>query len=165
MPEPGSTSQPASATSSEISAGADAPADLATQEDPSSRRASVEKLSAPASIGKRSQLRHANDAAATPNVSVVSEGTPGIILPKLLHSVRPVPPPEAVRDFVTGNVKVDALIDPTGNVKSISVLSGPASLRSAAIEAVKQYKYAPATRNSTPISAHVTLTVQFWYEP
>ena len=106
------------------------------------------------------------DRAATPStVSVASPEIPGVVPPRLLHSARPVPPPDAVRDFVTGNVKVDALVDASGHVKSVSVLAGPESLRGAALEAVKQYKYAPATRNSTPVSAHVTVSVQFWYEP
>jgi len=93
------------------------------------------------------------------------EGEDGVIPPKLVHSVRAVPPPEAVRQFATGNVILDAIVDTTGQVKSSRVLSGPPSLRSAAVEALKQYKYTPAKRHGKPVPAHLQITVQFWYEP
>jgi TonB family protein len=94
-----------------------------------------------------------------------SENEPGVAPPKLLHAVRAVPPPEAVRQFATGNVILDAVVDTTGRIKSSKVLSGPPSLRNAAADALKQYKYVPAKRHGKPVPAHVQVTVQFWYEP
>lgn len=88
-----------------------------------------------------------------------------IIPPKLLKSIRPVAPADAIRSYVTGNVELDALVDAEGRVKSASVLSGPEALRDAAISTVKQYKYAPATQSGRPVAAHINVTVQFWYEP
>ena len=98
-------------------------------------------------------------------VSPVSENEEGIVPPKLVHSVRAVPPPEAARNFATGNVILDAIVDAAGQVQSSKVLSGPASLRSAAINAVKQYQYTPARKHGKAVPAHVQVTVQFWYEP
>jgi TonB family protein len=88
-----------------------------------------------------------------------------VVPPKLVHSVRAVPPPEAVRQFATGNVIVDAVVDATGRVNSSTVLSGPPSLRNAAVNALKQYRYKPAKRRGKAVPAHVQVTVQFWYEP
>jgi TonB family protein len=88
-----------------------------------------------------------------------------IIPPKLLKSIRPVAPANAIRSYVTGNVELNALVDAEGRVKSASVLSGPEALRDAAISTVKQYKYAPATQSGRPVAAHINVTVQFWYEP
>src|SRR5262249_4187473 len=61
-----------------------------------------------------------------------SNATPGedYVAARLIHSVKSVSPPEALRNYVTGNVKVDALVDSTGHVKSVTVLSGPRKLYS-----------------------------------
>lgn len=85
--------------------------------------------------------------------------------PSLVKAVNAVPPPDAVRGFVTGDVKFDALIDAKGKVASAEVISGPTALRSAALDALKGYQYKPATKNGQAISAHVTVAVKFWYEP
>jgi hypothetical protein len=85
--------------------------------------------------------------------------------PSLVKSVKTVPPAEALRGFVTGDVKCDALIDATGKVVSATVVSGPAVLRGAAIEALRKYEYKAATRNGQPVAGHVMATVKFWYEP
>lgn len=85
--------------------------------------------------------------------------------PKLVKSVKPVAPAEATKNYVTGNVNMDALVDSTGHVKSVTVLSGPEKLRSAAISSVKQYVYEPATKSGKAVSAHVQVSLQFWYEP
>jgi len=44
------------------------------------------------------------------------------------------------------------------------VLSGPPSLRKPALEAVRYYRYQPATQNGRPVAAHVTLKIQFHFE-
>ena len=85
--------------------------------------------------------------------------------PKLVHAVRPVSPPEALRNYVTGNVNVDALVDTSGHVKQVTVISGPEKLRKAAIEQMKEYLYQPAHKNGKAIESHVQASLQFWYEP
>ena len=85
--------------------------------------------------------------------------------PKLLRAVKPVPPPEALRNYVTGNVKVDALVDTTGHVKSVTVISGPQKLWNTAIDQMKLYSYEPARRNGKPVTSHVQTSLQYWYEP
>ena len=85
--------------------------------------------------------------------------------PSLVKSVNAVPPPDAVRGFVTGDVKFDALIDARGKVASAEVISGPTALRSAALEALHGYQYKPATKNGQSVPGHVSVTVKFWYEP
>src|SRR5207253_230646 len=63
---------------------------------------------------------------------------------RLIHSVPPVYPSLAKLTRVSGDVVVDALIDASGNVKTVKVLSGPTTLQQAAIETVRQWKYEPA---------------------
>ena len=87
------------------------------------------------------------------------------VAPKLVYSVKPVSPPEALRNYVTGNVSVDALVDVSGHVKSVSVISGPQKLRNTAIAEMKQYRYEPARKNGKPVAAHVQVSLKYWYEP
>jgi TonB family protein len=80
---------------------------------------------------------------------------------QLIKSVPPTYPAMAKTQRVSGNVKIDALIDASGNVSSMSVLSGPAMLHQAALAAVKQWRYQPAELDGKPTSMHLTVTVQF----
>jgi periplasmic protein TonB len=123
----------------------------------------VEKPSPSASAPKQILLRSSNktasaSASATPDAS-------GFLPPKLVRSVRPVVPPQALRNFVTGNVTVDATVDSAGHVKAATALSGPETLRKAAVDTVKRYRYQPALQNGKPVPAHVQVIIQFWFEP
>jgi TonB family protein len=98
------------------------------------------------------------DAVPTPAEDSV------VVVPKLIRSVRAVASLDDLRDFETGSVMIDAIIDMAGDVTSMNVLSGPPSLRTPALEALKKYKYEPATRNGKPVPAHVTVRIQFHFE-
>jgi protein TonB len=111
---------------------------------------------------KRSTVRPPAQAAAESIAPSAAEGV--IVPPKLIKSVRAVASVEAARDFETGNVVIDAVVGATGEVESTNVLSGPPSLRRAAVEALKQYRYEPATQNGQPVPAHVTVTIRFSFE-
>ena len=103
-------------------------------------------------------------AASDAGVGVVPDGD-GYVGPKLVRGVKPVAPAEALKNYITGNVNLDALVDATGHVKSVTVLSGPAKLRETAVEDMKQYVYEPAKKNGKAVPAHVQVSLQFWYEP
>jgi len=105
-------------------------------------------------------------ATSTPEAPAeVSTTAENYVGPKLMKSVKPVAPPEALKNYVTGNVNVDALVDSTGHIQSVTILSGPAKLRATAIKEMKQYLYEPAKRNGKPVSSHAKVTLQYWYEP
>jgi len=87
-----------------------------------------------------------------------------VVPPKLIKSVRAVASLDDLRDFETGNVVIDAVVGPDGEVHLISVISGPPSLRAPAMKAVKQYQYEPATQNGQPVPAHVNITIRFRFE-
>jgi TonB family protein len=80
---------------------------------------------------------------------------------KLIKSVQPIYPAMAKSQHVSGNVQIDALIDADGNVSAMKVLSGPALLREAALQSLKQWKYQPAELDGKPTSMHLTVTLQF----
>jgi len=113
--------------------------------------------------GKRAMVRPAARAISDPVVASAVKSV--VVPPKLIKSVRAEASLEALRDFETGNVVIDAVVGTAGEVHFISVLSGPPSLRDAAVEATKQYRYEPATRDGQPVPAHVTISIRFRFEP
>src|SRR5208282_5852692 len=80
---------------------------------------------------------------------------------KLVSSVSPVYPLVAKNQHVSGDVLIDALIDANGNVTTMKVISGPALLHHAAMEAVRQWKYQPATLDGKAVPMHLQVTLQF----
>lgn len=90
-----------------------------------------------------------------------------VVPPKLIKSVRAVASPSALKYFDKDNtvtVTVDALVDSSGRVRSMTVLSGPASLREAAMNALRQYRYAAARQGGKRVAAHVTVPIKFLFE-
>ena len=88
------------------------------------------------------------------------------VLPaKLVRASKPVYPPDAMRNFITGDVRITAEVGANGRVGKVTVISGPAALRAAAIEAMKQYEYESATKGGKPVSSQVTATIKFWFDP
>jgi TonB family protein len=80
---------------------------------------------------------------------------------KLISSVSPVYPILAKNQHVSGDVRLDALIDANGRVTTMKVISGPTLLHQAAMEALRQWKYQPAALDGKPVPMHLTVTLQF----
>ena len=80
---------------------------------------------------------------------------------RLISSVPPVYPQLAKYQHVSGNVMIDALVDVHGNVSTMKVISGPPMLHQAAMDALRQWKYQPATLNGQAMAMHLTVTMQF----
>jgi periplasmic protein TonB len=134
----------------------------ASAADPASFSALAKENASVVSVVKRSSLPPPVKTSL-PSSAFGEQGS--VVPPKLIKSVQGFAPPEAIRGFVAGNVILDALVGPTGRVISTTVLSGRPSLRASATETLKQYRYQPATENGRPVSAHVTVTIQCWFEP
>jgi TonB family protein len=80
---------------------------------------------------------------------------------KLIKSVPPEYPAIAKSQHVSGRVQIDALVDASGNVASVKIISGPILLHRAALDAVKQWKYTPAQLDGQATSMHLTVNVEF----
>jgi TonB family protein len=107
-------------------------------------------------------------AAAEPVEAPVEVPIPDdapVVPAKLLKAASPVYPPDAMNNFITGDVKLKAEVDEKGHIWNIEVISGPAALRPAAMEAMKQFEYAPATKGGRGISSQVKVTIKFWFDP
>ena len=79
----------------------------------------------------------------------------------LISSVPPSYPALAKNQHVAGDVRVDALIDATGRVTTMKVVSGPSLLHQAAMEALRHWKYQAAMLDGKPVPMHLTVTIQF----
>ncbi|MGH9743799.1 MAG: energy transducer TonB [Candidatus Acidiferrum sp.] len=158
--QPSSSSSPHTNSPSVPSHAADESASSRIAAANSAPRESSERVT---SVASRSSVPPAS--ALAPISPALPGENAGTVPPKLIKSVRAVAPAEALRDFMTGNVTLDALIDESGRVKSMKILSGPEMFHKAAIEALRQYRYEPARRNGKRVSAHITVLVPFWFEP
>ena len=81
--------------------------------------------------------------------------------PKLTYSVPPVYPVIAKEAHIQGDVVVKATIDQKGNVIHTEIISGPAMLRGAAIEALRRWKYTPSMLDGEPITVQMEVTLKF----
>ena len=79
----------------------------------------------------------------------------------MLSSVPPVYPALAKAQHISGDVRIDALIDANGRVTTMKVVSGPTLLHQAAMDALRQWKYQPGKLDGKPVAMHLTVTVQF----
>ena len=66
-----------------------------------------------------------------------------------VKQVRPAYPTLARQAHISGSVRVEVVIAPNGKVKSASVLGGHPLLAQTALEAAKQWQYAPAASESS----------------
>ncbi len=116
---------------------------------------------------KRTAIRTASPKSSANELAATTAKVEGdvIVEPKLIKGRRSLSPPEALRGYVSGNVVMDAVVDETGHVQSATVASGRKELHQRALDTVKEYLYQPAMKNGKPVSAHVAITIQFWYEP
>jgi Gram-negative bacterial TonB protein C-terminal len=128
---------------------------------------SLAQKSAIAPAAARRIVPGSSDKTESVSSQPASAGGP-VLPPKLIKSVRAVASPHALQYFDKSNtvtVTLDALVDASGAVKSMKVVAGPASLRRAAMKALKQYRYAPAVQNGKRVAAHVTVAIKFLFEP
>jgi TonB family protein len=82
--------------------------------------------------------------------------------PKLVHYVEPAFSPKSKEAYVEGTVKLSTIVTKAGDTTSPQVLSGlNAEEDRTAIEALKQWKFEPGTRNGRPVNVRVTVEINF----
>jgi len=86
--------------------------------------------------------------------SGVSEGL-------LTRRVQPTYPPLARQARIQGTVLMEATISKDGTIENLKVTSGHPMLITAAVQAVKQWKYRPYLLNGDPVEVQTTIQVNF----
>jgi len=87
--------------------------------------------------------------------------TSSILQGMLIHQVQPVYPQIARTARIQGEVVIAAVISKAGTMSDLHVLHGPPMLVTAAMEAVKQWRYKPYILNDQPIEVETQITVNF----
>jgi periplasmic protein TonB len=107
----------------------------------------------------------ATNAASLPSPEMRPEGVVkiggNVKEPKLISSVLPQYPPAARASGQQGDVVVETTIDKSGNVVRMHVISGPASLRGAAMDALRRWKYEPSRLDGEPVEVQMQVTIRF----
>ncbi len=80
---------------------------------------------------------------------------------KMLGQAMPIYPEDAKIDHVQGKVLLHAIIGQHGEVCSLQLIQGNPLLASAAIAAVRQWRYSPYALSGKPVSVDTTITVIF----
>jgi TonB family protein len=104
-----------------------------------------------------STVSHAPTAAAPAARLVQSQ----LVDVKLIKSTPPVYPQIARTRRLTGLVKVKVKVSADGRVISAEFYSGPAIFKDAALDAVRQWRYQPATLDGKPIEQETEITLKF----
>ena len=99
----------------------------------------------------------AADSNSPTRVPVTSKDVSGHIVRK----VPPIYPPLARQARIQGTVILKVIIDKTGSIANLQLVSGHPLLAPAAIEAVKQWKYAPYELNGEVVEVETTVQVNF----
>jgi TonB family protein len=79
----------------------------------------------------------------------------------ITSKVNPEYPAMARQMRLGGKVQVDAYIDTDGKVEKVQVVNGNALLTSAAVNAVKRWKFSPFTTDGKPVRAVAGFSFNF----
>jgi TonB family protein len=86
------------------------------------------------------------------------QDAPNEIVRRAKSKVQPVYPDLARKMNLTGTVKVEVIVSPNGTVKEAKVVGGHPVLANAALDAVKKWRFEPASMESSGV-------VDFKFEP
>jgi protein TonB len=85
----------------------------------------------------------------------------GVMAGRLLDPIRPEYPMIARLSHSEGTVVVQAIISKSGKIESAQVVSGPAILQAAALQAVREARYRPFLLNGQPTEVVTTVSIVF----
>jgi protein TonB len=90
--------------------------------------------------------------------------TPGgdVTTPKLIHYVEPRFSPSSKEAYVEGVVRISTVVNPAGLPTDLHIVEGLNSEEDGtAIEAVKQWRFQPGTKQGHPVHVKVTVQIEF----
>jgi protein TonB len=103
---------------------------------------------------------------ASPSLArqVEEVGVNGVVAPRVVKSVPPTYTPEAIRARIEGVVVLGAVVQDDGTVANITVvrsLDSTYGLDEQAIAALKQWTFAPGTKDGKPVAVRVRVELAF----
>lgn len=121
---------------------------------------SMEGPGVPAALGGGTSS-HIAVVAAKPVSNRPVRVSAGVSNGLLIQPIRPVYPAIAKAAHMEGTVVIEAVISKSGQIESAHVLTGPAMLQQAAIDAVRAARYSPYKLNGDPTEVLTTITINF----
>jgi TonB family protein len=113
-----------------------------------------------AMTGGSSQVDEA-PAAPPPSPQLPEKVSESILQSRAITRVKPAYPPSAKKMNATGTVEVQVTISEEGFVVEATAINGHFTLRSAAVEAARQWVFKPARLNGAPTRVKSVLTFVF----
>jgi protein TonB len=85
---------------------------------------------------------------------------------KTLHREAPVYPPQALQNLTSGWVELEYTVTTEGSVRDVVVVASQPrrTFDSAAVAAIRRYRYQPVLRNGVPVEQRATLRMRFTAE-
>ena len=105
----------------------------------------------PAATPQPDAAKPTEDSAAAAATAAQPLDVGGSLIAKAKERIAPSYPPQARTQRVTGNVTVFLTVNEQGEVAEVQRTSGPELLRSAAVEAVRRWKFRPTIVNGQPV--------------
>jgi TonB family protein len=125
-------------------------------------------IALPLQVGQPANLQNKPEALSqvvaevSTKAAVLAPQLPKRLVPaKLMHSVPAQYPAMARQLRVEGEVIVSLDVDASGSVSAARAVSGAPLLRAAALDAVRRWKYQPATLGDKPIPSTETAKIDF----
>jgi len=98
--------------------------------------------------------------ASAADSGVVKAG-PDVTPPKVIHEVNPGPPEREQKPF-KGTVVVRVIIDDQGKVREATVVKSlKPYIDKLALDAIKQWRFKPATKDGKPVTVMANIEVNF----
>lgn len=110
------------------------------------------------SVGGKTE--HLVSLSATSSVAPLLVGG-RIALPQRISQAQPIYPAIAKQGHIQGVVEVSIVIDADGNVARAQIVKSIPQLDKAALDAVKQWKYAPTVVNGAAVAVTMVVQVTF----
>lgn len=106
--------------------------------------------------------RGAGPGEDTEITSTVYRAVDGVTLPQLIHKVEPEFTDEARKARYQGGVRMRVIVGPDGLVQRVELLKALGlGLDERAIDAVRQWRFRPGTKNGRPVSVEAEVEVTF----
>ncbi len=122
-----------------VSPGVESPAERAALAEKGAMRVvAPTKTRAGKAAAEKSGKNHgkaqtSGESAPVPVAPEVSVSNQPIVPAKLLRAVQPIYPPDAMRNYITGDVRIEAEVDKQGRIGAMKILLGPKQFRQVAV--------------------------------
>jgi TonB family protein len=113
--------------------------------------------------GKLERIAAVVPSTGWPPTGAVRPGS-GVQSPRLVHEVKPSYTPAAMRAGIEGMVWMEAVVGPDGRVSDVRVtqsLDAEHGLDDQAVQALRQWRFAPGRRGDVPVSVVVEVQMSF----